>query len=86
MFSIFFDFFHLSKMENEEKIFMKKFGERVREIRIDKKFSQEMLANDANIPTNQIGRIERAEISPSLNTINKIAKALEISLADFFTF
>ena len=43
-----------------------------------------MLANDANIPINQIGRIERAEISTTLVTIYKIAKALEINPKDLF--
>ena len=43
-----------------------------------------MLANDANIPINQIGRIERAEISTSLSTIYKIVKALDIDIKDLF--
>jgi hypothetical protein len=45
-----------------------------------------MLANDANIPINQIGRIERGEISTSLNTIYKIANALEIDIKELFNF
>lgn len=45
-----------------------------------------MLANDANIPINQIGRIERAEISTSLTTIYKIANALEIPVSTLFDF
>ena len=71
-------------MINEDKIFEKKIGERIKEIRISKKLSQEMLANDADIPINQIGRIERAEISTSLQTIYKIIKALDIKIKDLF--
>lgn len=71
-------------MEKEEKIFLIQFGLRLRQIRIENNLSQEMLANDANIPINQIGRIERAEISTSLITIHKIAKALDISVTEFF--
>ncbi|WP_395043948.1 helix-turn-helix domain-containing protein [Flavobacterium sp.] len=71
-------------MINEDKIFEKKLGERIKEIRISKKLSQEMLANDADIPINQIGRIERAEISTSLQTIYKIIKALDIKIKDLF--
>ena len=41
-----------------------------------------MLANDSNIPINQIGRIERAEINTSLITIYKISKALEIDVKE----
>jgi len=57
------------------------FGKRLKEIRISKGLSQEQLANDADIPINQIGRIERGEINPSLSTLNSIAKACEIPLS-----
>lgn len=73
-------------MENEEQLFLSKFGNRLKEIRLAKNLSQEMLANDADIPINQVGRIERAEISTSLNTIYKIAKALEIDIKELFDF
>ena len=71
-------------MENDEIILIKKFGEKLKKIRLEKNLSQEMLANDANIPINQIGRIERAEISTSLTTIFKIAKALNVNIKDLF--
>jgi transcriptional regulator with XRE-family HTH domain len=73
-------------MEIDEKIFVEKFGKNLKNIRIQKKLSQEMLANDANIPINQIGRIERAEISTSLSTLFKIARALDVSVMEFFNF
>ncbi|WP_395055936.1 helix-turn-helix domain-containing protein [Flavobacterium sp.] len=73
-------------MENEEKIFIKNFGEKLKKLRLEKNLSQEMLANDANIPINQIGRIERAEISTSLTTIYKITKALDIKITVLFDF
>ena len=50
-------------MENDEQLFLVNFGNQLRRLRIEKNLSQEMLANDANIPINQVGRIERAEIS-----------------------
>lgn len=71
-------------MENSEKDFLKNFGNTLRIKRLDKNLSQEMLANDANIPINQIGRIERAEINTSLVTIYKIAKALDIDIKQLF--
>jgi transcriptional regulator with XRE-family HTH domain len=79
-------FIQLRIMENEEKVFITKFGERIKKIRLEKNLSQEMLANDANIPINQIGRIERAEIGTSLGTIYKIATALNIPIKDLFDF
>ena len=86
MFIIIFTFQHLSTMENDEKKFIINFGNLVRNRRIEKNLSQEMLANDANIPINQIGRIERAEINTSLVTIFKIANALQIDIKDLFDF
>ncbi|NHM01689.1 helix-turn-helix transcriptional regulator [Flavobacterium sp. KDG-16] len=46
--------------------------------------SQELLSFDANIPRNQIGRIERGEISTSITTLQKICKALNIEIKDLF--
>ena len=73
-------------MNKQEKLFVEKFGENLKQIRMSKGLSQEMLANDANIPINQIGRIERAEISTSLTTIYKIMIALEVKIDDLFNF
>ena len=44
------------------------------------------IKTDANIPINQVGRIERAEINTSLITIYKIAKALDIEIKELFDF
>ena len=63
-----------------------KFGRNLRIIRKERDLSQEDLANDADIPINQIGRIERAEISTSLSTMRAISKALEIHITDLFSF
>lgn len=69
-----------------EKKFILNVGKNIKKNRLEKKFSQEMLANDADIPINQIGRIERAEINTSLLTIYKIANALEIDIKELFDF
>jgi len=57
------------------------FGRMLKKRREDFGLSQEQLANDADIPINQIGRIERGEINPTLSTLNSIAKAMKIKLA-----
>lgn len=64
--------------------YIKVFGNRVRELRIFKKISQEDLAYEADIPINQIGRIERGEINTTLSTINVIAKALKVETFELF--
>jgi len=70
--------------ENEEIVFIKFFGNRLKEIRLKNNLSQENLANDADIPINQVGRIERAEIYTSLKTVFKLSKALKIDVVEFF--
>ena len=57
------------------------FGKKLKEIRMDRGLSQEDLANDADIPINQIGRIERGEVNPSLSTLYSISIALKLKLA-----
>lgn len=79
-------FAQLRVVGNDEKIFIINFGEKLKKLRLEKNLSQEMLANDADIPINQIGRIERAEISTSLSTIYKIAKALNVQIIELFDF
>ncbi len=48
--------------------------------------TQEQLANDANIPINQVGRIERGEVNATLSTLKAIAEALKIPLNNLFNF
>lgn len=48
--------------------------------------SQEELSFRASISAAHLGQIERAEKKPTLETIGKLADALEISLPELFTF
>jgi len=59
-------------------------GEAIREKRIHAGFSQEQLAEKANVTRNYIGNIERAEHKVTLETLARIAKALDVRLKDFF--
>lgn len=55
-------------------------GKQIRELRNKQKYSQEDLANEADIPISQIGRIERGETNPTISTLFVIAMALDIDL------
>ena len=59
---------------------IKAIGERIRELRIHKGFSQEELANEADIALSQIGRIERGENNPTISTLYVISEALSIAV------
>lgn len=57
-------------------------GEAIRYERVRVGFSQEKLAEKANLTRNYIGQIERAEKRIHLETLAKIAKALGIRVRD----
>ena len=61
-----------------------KFGKKVREIRVKQNLSQEKLATKAGVHRTYIGMIERAEKNITLENIEKIAKALELSVKKLF--
>ena len=61
-----------------------KFGKKVREERARLGLSQEELAARAGVHRTYIVMIERAEKNITLENIEKIAKALKTSIADFF--
>lgn len=63
---------------------LKKFAERVRDLRVRKNISQEKLGELSNLHRTYIGMIERAEKNVSLKNIQKIAKALNVKLEDLF--
>jgi len=69
-------------IKNDEVI--KAFGGRLRDLRISKSLSQEELANEAEIPLSQVGRIERGEINPTLSTISVLARSLGVNIRDLF--
>ena len=68
-----------------KKEILEKFGAKVRGERIRLGFSQEKLASRAEMHRTYIGMIERAEKNITLQNIEKVAKALEISLDKLMT-
>ena len=62
----------------------KAFGRRVADLRKKAGYSQEKFAFQCNIDRTYIGTIERGEKSPTLNTIQKIAQALNMPLHQLF--
>lgn len=59
---------------------LKKFGNRIKKLRQTKGWSQEELGNRAKLHRTYIGSIERNERNVSLINIEKIAKALGVSI------
>ena len=61
------------------------FGKKVREERIKLGFSQEELAEKADLHRTYIGMIERAEKNITLINVDKLAKALSVNISDLFS-
>jgi len=58
--------------------FIRDFGARVRELRVERGLTQEKLADLAGMHFTAIGHIERASRSSTLETVLKLAKALQV--------
>ena len=54
-------------------------------LRTKKRFSQEAVAELANIGQNQISEIENEHANPSLETLIRIANAFEVTISDLLT-
>ena len=61
-----------------------RFGKRVRTLRERLGLSQEQLAEQAGIHRTYVGGVERGERNIGLKNVFRIAKALEITVADLF--
>lgn len=61
-------------------------GTRIRELRTDRKLSQEALALSSSLHPAYLGRVERGETCPSVETIYKIADGLHITVSELFDF
>lgn len=72
-------------MVSEEQ-FIINLGIYIRQIRERKNISQQALADSSDLPKSTIGRIERAEINPTVKTLFKIANALEMAPKDLLDF
>jgi len=68
-------------MTDEEKLIVMHFAFKMKECRESLGISQERLAEYAGLHRTYIGSIERSEKIPSLVTVVKIAKALNVSIS-----
>ena len=68
-------------MSNIDRIF----GHRLRNLRQNKKLSQEKLADLSGCHPSYIGQLERGEKNPSLESVHKVVTGLGITLSEFFS-
>jgi transcriptional regulator with XRE-family HTH domain len=61
-------------------------GKNIQKIRESKDISQQELAAKCNFEKSNMSRLEAGRVNPTLSTLEKVAKALDVSLAELFTF
>lgn len=54
------------------------------EIRTDKKMTLEKLAEISGVSKSTLQRIESEEVSPTMSTMEKLAKSLDVRISDLF--
>ena len=69
----------VNKMQSKTNV-----GRKLHEIRKQKQLSLRALAERCNLTANAIGKIERSEVSPTINSLEMLADALEIDILEFF--
>jgi transcriptional regulator with XRE-family HTH domain len=67
-------------------IYLKKFGNNLRDIRKAKGLSMESVANEAEIEYRQLGRIERGEVNTTIISLLRIAEILKVDMKVLFDF
>lgn len=69
-------------MVKQVRIAQRRVGKRIRELRLERGWSQEFLAAESGLNMNYLGGIERGERNPSLKNLARIADALSVTIPD----
>ena len=62
------------------------FGKRLRQLRLERSFTQERLAEASDISVDFLSLVERGRNAPSFETLERFADALRLTIAELFTF
>lgn len=76
----------MASYSRDEKNYLLKVGERIRQLRTEIGLSQEKLSFACNLDRTYIGSVERGERNISILNLKKIAKALKIESSELLKF
>jgi len=63
---------------------MSSLGGRIKALRLERELQQRQLAEKAGLTPSMVSQIESGRLTPSLNTVGKIASALNVPIASLF--
>lgn len=69
----------MTKIKSED---CERLGTRIRELRVDRGYSQEAFADHIGLHRTYLGGLERGERNPTFTVIRKIAVSLELTLSE----
>ena len=72
--------------QKEHSKLRERFGQQVRSLRAGRGLTQEQLAERAEISVDFLSLIERGRSSPSFDNLDDLAQALDVSVAQLFSF
>lgn len=68
-----------------EKVFLKKLGFKIKQLRTEKGLSQAEFGFEIDVEKSNVSRLESGRVNPRTYTLYKVAKALQITLPDLLT-
>ena len=72
-------------MKNETKHFLQQIGDRIRNLRTDRKLTQAQLGEACGLHRTFIGSVERGERNVAILSLRRIAKSLRVPIAHLVT-
>jgi len=71
---------------SDDKKFIKKIGEQIRELRKEQDMTQLDLAVKSGMEENAVQRLETGRTNPTVKTLLKISRALDVDFSKLVTF
>lgn len=68
----------------QESEFLKTLGKRIRQLRKERRLSQDRLALECDLTQTYLSQVERGERNVSVLTLQVLARAMDITLAQMF--
>lgn len=68
-----------------QQVARKQLAQRVRELRSQRGFTQEALAQRAGLAVRHLQKLESSSLNVTLDTLSRVAKALDVEVKDLFS-